>query len=127
MGGAIETDVKSNTQEPNEQKWHHREMIPEVSVRNQAHLFQNRPSVDKVQPRLKQTEPVSKGNDGAKYIGKIKLVKKVEPPPEEESAEDEPSNKGPEIEIPDDVKERLHSFEDVVVRRTEKNSSENMR
>ena len=127
MEETVETDMKSKMHEPDEQKWNHREMIPEVSVRNQAHLFQNRPSVDKVERPQRQNRPVSTGDDGTKYIGKIKLVKKAETPPEEESAEDGSQKRGPEIEIPDVVKERLHSYEDVVVRKTERDTSENIR
>ena len=126
MEEAVETDITLKVDEPREQKWNHREMIPEVSVRNQAHLFQNRPSVDKVERPQRQTRPVSTGDDGAKYIGKIKLVKKIETP-EEESAEDGSQKRGPEIEIPEVVKERLHSYEDVVVRKTERDTSENIR
>ena len=104
------------------------EMIPIVSVRNQANVFENRPEVGKTTPAFRA---MTKGGsavstrDGSKFIGKIKLVKREEPE-EDSSQDDKPiEKKEPEYVLPDAVKERLVNYQEVVFRK--KSSREDLR
>ncbi|XP_065061325.1 trichohyalin-like isoform X2 [Rhopilema esculentum] len=96
------------------------EMIPIVSVRNQANVFENRPEVEKTAPAFRA---MTKGGsavstrDGSKFIGKIKLVKREEPE-EDSNQDDKPvEKKEPEYVLPDAVKERLVNYQEVVLRK----------
>lgn len=109
------------------------EMIPAVSVRDQAQVFKNRPALsDKIdsnfRSKIKGASAVSTRSDGVKFIGKIKLVKKEEEPQEEVDVEEEaPQQHGPDYVVPDVVKERLTSYQDVVLRNRGDSSSEDIR
>ncbi len=88
------------------------------SVRSHADSFEMRPGVDHLYSlKMKQASAVSKHSDGSKYIGKIKLIKKEEPPVEDEDVQQPEQKKTIDCEITDGVKQRLTDYQDVVVRK----------
>ena len=107
------------------------EIIPAVSVRDQAQVFRNRPAVEKVDPsyrlKMKGASAVATRSDGSKFIGKIKLVKKAEQPPEEDAEEEALQRHGPDCVVPDVVKDRLSNYQEVVLRNKGSRVNEDLR
>ena len=120
-------DKTQNTKYLTEQS----DSIPVVNVRDQADVFKNRPALAKVDPTyhvaIRGASAVATRSDGAKFIGKIKLIKKEEEVPENDGIEETPQKHGPDYVVPDVVKERLGSYQEVILRNKENRSSEKSR
>ena len=96
---------------------------PTVNVRGQTDVFKNRPALATTDPayrmKIKGASAVATRSDGSKFIGKIKLIKKEEESPEEDDKEEVPQKQGPDYVVPDVVKERLGSYQEVILRNKE--------
>ena len=110
------------------------QMIPVVSVRDQAQVFRSRPAVEKVdssyRAKMKGASAVATRSDGSKFIGKIKLVKKEEDASLEADGgneEEVPQKRSADYVAADVVKERLSNYQDVVLRSKENRGSEDLR
>ena len=104
---------------------------PTVDVRDKVDAFTNRPALATIDPtyrmKMKGASAVATRSDGSKFIGKIKLIKKEEEPPEEDDVEETPKKQGPDYVLPDVVKERLDSYQEVILRNKGSRSKENSR
>merc|ERR1712189_24755 len=65
-------------------------------------------------------------NDGSKYIGRIKLIKKEEPPVQEKAEDEREAKKGIDCEIPEVVKQRVTDFKEVVIREKDTKSNKDL-
>jgi len=94
-----------------------------ANVRDQPDVFKNRPALATTDPayrmKIKGASAVATRSDGSKFIGKIKLIKKEEEPPEEDDNEEVSQKQGPDYVVPDVVKERLDSYQEVMLRNKE--------
>eukprot|EP00794_Sanderia_malayensis_P015126 gene15126-16682_t len=85
---------------------------------SQSDDFESRPGVDHAYSlKMKQASSVSTHNDGSKYIGKIKLIKKEQPPIQDEDELPKKEEKTIDCDIPEVVKHRRNEYTEAVLRK----------
>ncbi len=102
-----------------------------ASIRDKTDNFEARPALSSVDQqysqKMRQASAISTTNDGSKYIGRIKLIKKEEPPVEEKAEDEREAKKGIDCEIPEVVKQRVTDFKEVVIREKDTKSNQDLK